>query len=103
MFVQVDKTWDCGHIGYFTIEWCLEAFKGYKEPSADHDLVEEPRDPENLDVPTKCSDCIRKETMPETSPFYRNDMNKLTRARYSPPFITWFLERCYGVPNRFFI
>jgi hypothetical protein len=56
MCTQVDKRWSCGHIGYFHIKFCDRLFKGCKGTSAVHEFV---------DVDEMCSDCERRDTLPE--------------------------------------
>ncbi|KAF4504896.1 hypothetical protein G6O67_008289 [Ophiocordyceps sinensis] len=56
MCTQVDKRWACGHVGYYSIKWCEQLFKGCKGTSAKHEIIEEM---------AVCSDCKRRFTLPK--------------------------------------
>jgi len=58
MCVQVDTQWSCGHVGFYKVKFCDKLFKECKGTSVNHEVIHRKE---------VCSDCKRRETLPDWS------------------------------------
>jgi len=59
MCVQIDKAWECGHVGFFTVRWCPYIGQTCKGTKAVHEV---------LKVAGVCGDCVARARDPNPQP-----------------------------------